>query len=209
MSNPPNLYLDRRGGFRAAKGFKKGMADKLMRPEEFEALLTASAEDDGPHSLVSYALFALSGNFGLRCTEAINLTFSDFASVHFGYFTVQTLKKKASQQDRVYIGRKGIPMVDAILEERRGAVKKEDGLFSFGSRFARYLFAYYAKLAGISNNVSFHSLRHTAAKMMHTATGDMRIVNAFLRHRPTSTEIYVYPSADEMSTAMDKKGVIR
>jgi len=108
----------------------------------------------------------------------------------------------------------GIDFLRMIVDRRvreRGEI-----LFPFCSRTARYLFAFYAKEAGISRNVSFHALRHTAARMLleavtktDLAVKGMNIVKAFLRHSPTPTEIYTRPTPQDMMRAMDLKGVVR
>lgn len=207
-----DLYTKIRGGFRAAKGQRKSDQDKMMSRPEFAALLGAAGADRSRHGGDAYDLFALSGNFCLRCSECLELNFEHFRSLPMGYFRVHTLKKKSEGQDRVYTGVGGLGLVEQILERRRK--RSDEVLFPFSSRTARYLFGFYSDLAGLSANVSFHSLRHTAAKMMLEAIGRRmdypdRIVNAFLRHKPTTTEIYLTPSAEDMTHAMDLKGIIR
>jgi integrase len=210
-----NIYTMIRGGFRCAKGQRKGMEDKFMLAEEFKALLSVAREDDRRYGMEAWGLFALAGNFGLRCSETLDLGFEDFKPLAMGYFRVRTLKQKANQEDRVYTGKDGGKLLSEIVAERRKS-SGSDLLFPFTSRTARYLFGFYAKEAGLSKNTSFHSLRHTAARMMLEATGggdpqkgQMRIVKKFLRHKPTATEIYTEPTAAEMMRAMDLKGMIR
>lgn len=206
------LYTKIRGGFRAAKGQRKSAQDKMMSRQEFAALLGCAGSDKSRHGGDAYDLFALAGNFALRCSECLELNFDHFKQINLGYFRVHTLKKRSEGSDRVYTGEHGLNLAIKILERRRK--NGTDLLFPFSSRTARYLFGFYSDLAGLSPNVSFHSLRHTAAKMMLEAIGGKidypeRIVNAFLRHKPTTTEIYLTPSAEDMTYAMDLKGIIR
>lgn len=203
-----------RGGFRCVEGFRKSKDDKFLSPAEFKALLDAARADTRRYGSDAYCLFSMSGNFGLRCSEALDLRFDDFRTLQHGYFRVRTRKKRRVLEDRVYTGTAGGQLVREIVECRRRL--SDEFLFPFSQRTARYLFAYYADRAGISPNVSFHSLRHTAARMMLIATGggdplkgSMRIVRAFLRHEPSATDFYTDPTPEEMIRAMDLKGVVR
>ena len=209
-----DIFEMRKGGFRAAKGFKKSEDDKFMTREEFESLLDVARGDKRKYGTDAYDLFAIAGNFGLRCSEAIDLERDDFRTISMGYFRVRTLKKRAEIEDRVYVGRTGIEFLREIVERRSKG--RTDKLFPFCSRTARYLFAFYGREAGLSRNVSFHSLRHTAARLLLEAVRNseyavmgMNIVKAFLRHTPTPTEIYTRPTPEVMMKAMDLKGVIR
>lgn len=211
-----DVFNVKRGGYRAAKGESKSSQDKVLQRQELQALLDAPKTDRRRYGYDAYDLFAISGNFGLRCSEALDLEFADFKSLTMGYFRVRTLKQKKNQADRVYVGEKGADLLNDILASRRRISAKSDKLFCFGARTARYLWAFYCEKAGISPNVSFHSLRHTAARMMLTALRKtdlaneaMNIVTAFLRHKPSSTQIYTEPSAEEMIQAMNLKGVVR
>lgn len=211
-----DVFNVHRGGYRAAKGYAKSAQDKILQRAELQALLDAPKTDRRRYGYDGYDLFAIAGNFGLRCSEAIDLEFNDFSSLRSGYFRVRTLKKKKSLEDRVYTGDAGRKLLEDVLESRRRIAKGSDCLFPFGARTARYLWAFYAEKAGISPNVSFHSLRHTSAKMLlqslrktELASEAMNIVTCFLRHKPTATQIYTEPSAEEMIQAMNIRGVVR
>lgn len=212
-----DVFDVKRGGYRAAKGESKSSQDKVLQRQELQALLDAPKADTRRYGYDAYDLFAIAGNFGLRCSEALDLEFDDFSSLRSGYFRVRTLKKKKHLSDRVYTGDAGAKLlVDVLASRRRIVGPKGTVLFPFGARSARYLFAYYAEKAGISPNVSFHALRHTAARMLLTsmrktelANEAMNIVTCFLRHKPSSTQIYTEPSAEEMIEAMNLRGVVR
>lgn len=212
-----DVFSVQRGGYRAAKGWAKSAQDKILQRVELQALLDAPKSDRRRYGYDGYDLFAIAGNFGLRCSEALDLEFEDFTSLKSGYFRVRTLKKKKHLADRLYTGDKGRELCVSILESRRRIVGTQgEKLFPFGARSARYLFAFYAQKAGISPNVSFHALRHTAAKMLIVAlrktelAGEANnIATAFLRHKPTATQIYTEPSAEEMIQAMNLRGVMR
>jgi integrase len=211
-----DVFDVQRGGYRAAKGQSKSSQDKVLQRQEFQALLDAPKSDRRRYGYDGYDLFAISGNFALRCSEALDLEFDDFKSLTMGYFRVRTLKQRKNQADRVYTGDKGKTLLEDLIASRKRIVGRGDKLFPFGARSARYLFAFYAEKAGISPNVSFHALRHTAARMMlmslrktDLANEAMNIVTAFLRHKPSSTQIYTEPSAEEMIQAMNLKGIVR
>lgn len=210
-----DVFQTSRGGYRAAKGWRKSSQDKFLSRDEVASLLRAAASDRRKYGINAYDLIALAVNFGLRCSEALDLKQEDFKTLPMGYFRVRTLKRRAFVEDRLYTGREGAKFVAEIVERRR-QMTKDSVLFPFGARTARYLFAFYADKAGISPNVSFHALRHTAARMLldslegtKYAAKAMNIVQTFLRHRPTSTQIYTEPTADVMMAVMDLKGIIR
>lgn len=207
-----DVYTVIRGGYRAVKGRRKSPQDKFLSRAELETLFRKARADGRVAGADAYALFALAGNFGLRSIEALSLELDHFKTLSMGYFRVWTAKKKGAQDDRVYVGRKGVDAVRQILDGRRA--RSRDVLFPFTTRTARYLFAFYAERAGISPNVSFHALRHTAARMMLQAIKGQfeypeRIVQAFLRHKPTTTGIYLEPSPEDMMKAADLKGIVR
>lgn len=205
-----DIFGARRGGFSNSKGNKKSPHDKAMAVTELKDLLRCAGEDLSVHGRNAYALITIAGNFGLRCSEAIDLEQKDFETMRHGYFRVRTLKKKAREVDRAYMGTKCLKYMERLLNERKELHKTK--LFPFGDRAARYLFAYYAQTAGISANVSFHALRHTSARMLLSAQKDgpfahvaMDIVEHFLRHAPTSTRIYTQPSHEDMIEALNRK----
>jgi len=213
-----DIFNVHRGGYRAAKGESKSSQDKVLQRTELQALLDAPKSDHRRYGYDAYDLFAIAGNFGLRCSEVLSLEFDDFSSIRSGYFRVSTLKRRKNLQDRVYTGDAGRKLLEStVLPSRRRVVgPKGSILFPFGARTARYLFAYYAEKAGISPNVSFHALRHTAARMLlmsmrksELANEAMNIVTCFLRHKPSSTQIYTEPSAEEMIQAMNLRGVVQ
>lgn len=211
-----DVFNVKRGGYRAAKGESKSSQDKVLQRQELQALLDAPKSDRRRYGYDAYDLFAISGNFGLRCSEALDLEFADFSQLRSGYFRVSTLKRRKNLQDRVYTGDKGQQLLEDVIASRRRIAGKSDKLFCFGARTARYLWAFYCEKAGISPNVSFHALRHTAARMLlmsmrktDLANEAMNIVTAFLRHKPSSTQIYTEPSAEDLIQAMNLKGVVR
>ena len=102
-----DVFRVMRGGFRSAKGHRKSDQDKVLAPKEFQALLNATHPDLRRYGRDAYDLFAITGNYGLRCTEAISLERDDFKTIAMGYFRVHTLKKRAKEHDRIYAGRDG------------------------------------------------------------------------------------------------------
>lgn len=209
----PDVFSVVRGGYRAAKGWKKSDQDKFLGAGELSTLLSSARSDRRRYGADAWALFALASNFGLRQSEVLDLSFKDFSSLEMGYFRVRSLKKRAVQPDRLYVDPVHHKLCSDVLKGR-SAVTKGEKLFPFSPRTARYLFGYYAAAAGISPNVSFHALRHTAARFMLQAIGGEfdypeRIINTFLRHAPSTTMIYLQPTPEDMIRAMKLKGVYR
>jgi len=210
-----NVYSVVRGGFRAAPGFRKSPQDKVLSVREAANLLRAALSEGPPHGTISWCIFAMAVNFGLRSKELISLRRQeDFRTLDSGYFRVLSAKKRGVQEDRIYVDPRHASLIREILQRTSSRSRL---LFPFTTRSIRYFFAYYAARAGISPNVSFHALRHTAAKLVLEAASSIRdlapkamnIVSAFLRHKPTTTQVYTYPSDEEMLRVMAKKELIR
>jgi len=202
-----DVFETHRGGCGGRRGMKKGRQDKILSAEEFSALLAAARADRRVYGTRGYGMFFFAGNFGLRCGEAMDLRKDDFKTLRFGYFTVRTLKKKAQEEDRVYVGRNGLSVVARVLAMFPGG-RGAERLFPYTTRTGRHFFAYYADKAALSRNVSFHSLRHCAARRLYGVCKDRGVVNAFLRHKPETTEIYTDPSPEELMAWMDKMGLV-
>jgi integrase len=79
-----DIFTVLRGGYRAAKGMKKGDQDKFLSRLELQALLRAAGSDPRKYGWDARDLFFISGNFGLRCSEAIDLELGDFKTLHLG-----------------------------------------------------------------------------------------------------------------------------
>lgn len=210
----PDVFTVVRGGFRAAKGFRKASQDKVLSLQELKAVLSRASSDPRKYGRDAWDLFVMAANFGLRAIEVRSLEWDDFRSLEMGYFRVPTAKKRASISggDRMYVDPSHVELIRSVLDSRRKA-SRSGLLFPMSERTLRYLWAYYADKARLSPNVSFHALRHTAARMVLEAAKGMeypeRIVNAFLRHKPTTTQIYLQPTAAEMIEVMRRKGVVR
>ena len=220
MTEPDRIYNTRKGGFRKARGWKQSEMDKFMEPDELRRLLQTCSDGVGQgrmHAQFAWSTIAIAGNLGLRCGETIGLRHDDFKHLRDNYLIVRTLKRRAHIEDRLYVGEGEKELLYEILEYHPG--KLMDKLFRLGERSIRFIFAYYAKLAGLSHNLSFHALRHTAARMIMTAAkavGDenpIRHVTARLRHAPGANQvmamIYTTPSPAERIAVANHKGVIR
>ncbi len=74
-----------------------------------------------------------------------------------------------------------------------------------GTGYVRAMVARLAKKAGIDKRVSPHTLRHTAAKRLLEACGNIRQVQEFLGHRNVSTtQVYTEVTASEVRQAVDE-----
>lgn len=207
-----DIWSYRKGGLEP--GEKKGDDYKYLTAAQLARLLAVTGNDSSAHALTAYDLFAISGNFGLRCLECKTLEFDDFKYLEDdNYFIVRTAKKRAPVRDMLYVGKAEKKLLAGIVQRRR-ELERGKILFTLPDRAVRKYFAWFAAKANIHPNVSFHSLRHTAARLfLSAADNDMRFPIARLRHKvggkgQSSTFIYTKPSPEEMIAVANKKGAI-
>ena len=135
---------------------------------------------------------------GIRVTELISLTYSNT------YFDEQFIivKGKGDKQRLVPISEKAIKEIRNYLIDRNNiTVKKgfEDTLFlnRRGGGLSRitvfHIIKEQAKIAGISKNISPHTLRHSFATHLLEGGANLRAIQMMLGHESiTTTEIYTH-----------------
>lgn len=145
------------------------------------------------------AMLELLYGCGLRVSELITLRLSDLF-FREGFIRV---RGKGNKERLVPIGRAAIRQISLYIENIRSGInvnkKSEDVLFlsRFGKGLSRVMLFYIirdtAKLAGIVNDISPHTLRHSFATHLVENGADLRAVQEMLGHASiTTTEIYTH-----------------
>jgi integrase/recombinase XerD len=168
---------------------------------QVERLLAGPKGD--PLGLRDRALLETLYGAGLRASEALGLRMQDI-DLDVGF--VRTVGK--GQKERVVpLGRKAIEAVRAYNERGRrllggaGTIKAPElFLNNRGRRLSRQglhlIVKRYAREAGLPNDVSPHTLRHSFATHLLEGGADLRAVQEMLGHADLSTtQIYTHVSA--------------
>ena len=140
---------------------------------------------------------------GLRVSELCSLKINDVDD------TFVKVKGKGSKERMVPIGKKAIEAIDHYLVHFR----KEDQIpYLFISRqknrldrvFVWKRIRFYAKRAGIKQNISPHMLRHSFATHLLENGADLRIIQEMLGHANiATTDRYTHVSQKHLKSAFD------
>ncbi len=135
-----------------------------------------------------YHLFKLMVNTGMRISEALNLTPDDVTFAEDR--AIIKIRGKGNKERSIVVSRNIIEnAINAGLFEKKRAVR------SVQNAFKRYL-----KKAGISKDVTPHSLRHTFAILMLERGVPLNVLQSVLGHESlTTTAIYLKISPKNIS----------
>ena len=149
---------------------------------------------------------------GLRASEAVSLRLQDI-DLEVGF--VRTMGK-GSKERVVPLGRKAVEAVGSYLSRgrprlgRAGALKPPEVFLNVrGGGLSRQglhlIVKKYARLAGLSDEVSAHTLRHSFATHLVEGGADLRAVQEMLGHADLSTtQVYTHVSAAHLRRVYDE-----
>jgi integrase/recombinase XerD len=178
---------------------------KAITVAEVEAILDAAGADGTPRSLRDRALIEVLYATGARISEAVGLDVDDLdrdsASV--------LLRGKGGKERVVPVGRLAVDAVDAYLVRGRpalaGAGARGPALFvnHRGGRLTRQsawtILAAAVQRAGVTADVSPHTMRHSFATHLLDGGADVRVVQELLGHASvTTTQIYTLVTVDRL-----------
>jgi len=178
---------------------------KAITVEEVERLLDGASLEDTPVALRDRALLELLYGTGARISEAVGLTIDD---VDMQSATV-LLRGKGGRQRLVPLGRLAQEAVEAYLVRARPALAvKGTGtvillLNTRGAPLSRQsawaVIQTAAGRAGLTMDVSPHTLRHSFATHLLEGGADVRVVQELLGHASvTTTQIYTLVTVDHI-----------
>ncbi|GEN47318.1 site-specific tyrosine recombinase XerD [Ligilactobacillus pobuzihii] len=187
---------------------EKHLPEVLSRHEVEQLLETPNVGE--PLGLRDRAILELMYATGLRVSEVINLKLAD---LHLPVGLLKTIGK--GQKERIVpIGDTAAYWIDEYLEHGRVKLLKEkrsDFLFLnfHGNQLTRQGIWKNLKIqvqkAGITKNITPHTLRHSFATHILENGADLRIVQELLGHADISTtQIYTHLSKRRLSEIYDK-----
>lgn len=181
----------------------------VLSIEEIDRLLQAPIEDT-PLGLRNRTLLEVMYATGLRVSELVNLKMSD---LHLQLGLIQTLGK-GDKERIIPIGEIAIDWLTRYFNESRIVLLKDkESPYVFlndrGNQISRQgIWKIIKKLvttAGITKDVSPHTLRHSFATHILENGADLRIVQELLGHADISTtQIYTHISKKRLSEVYDE-----
>jgi len=177
---------------------------KALSVDRVLALLDAAggpADVAGPRQLRDRALLELLYSTGARISEVVGLDVDDLDTDNRSV----VLAGKGGKQRLVPVGRPALAAVQAYLVRGRPALiaRSEPALFlnARGGRLSRQsawqVLQTAAARAGISTDVSPHTLRHSFATHLLDGGADVRVVQELLGHASvTTTQVYTMVTVD-------------
>jgi integrase/recombinase XerD len=177
---------------------------RALTVDEVEQLL-AGCIGDGPAALRDRALLELLYSTGARISEAVGIDRDD---LDVDGRTV-LLRGKGGKQRIVPVGRPALAAVDAYLVRARPALaargRGSAGLLlnARGARLSRqsawHALRGAADAAGLTSDVSPHTLRHCFATHLLAGGADVRVVQELLGHASvTTTQVYTHVTVDTL-----------
>ena len=178
---------------------------KAITVSEVEAILDAAGADGTPRALRDRALLEVLYATGARISEAVGLDVDDLdldtASV--------LLRGKGGKERIVPVGRLAVASVGAYLVRGRpglvGSGRGGPALFvnHRGGRLTRQsawsIVAAAVERAGVTAEVSPHTMRHSFATHLLDGGADVRVVQELLGHASvTTTQIYTLVTVDRL-----------
>ena len=177
---------------------------KALSVDRVLALLDAAggpADVAGPRQLRDRALLELLYSTGARISEVVGLDVDDLDTDNRSV----VLAGKGGKQRLVPVGRPALAAVQAYLVRGRPALiaRSQPALFlnARGGRLSRQsawqVLQTAAERAGISTDVSPHTLRHSFATHLLDGGADVRVVQELLGHASvTTTQVYTMVTVD-------------
>ena len=182
---------------------------KALPLSDVEAILEAAGEPGTTLALRDRALLEVLYGTGARISEAVGLDVDDVRFEEATEDAVVKLLGKGGKERVVPIGSFALRAIDAYLVRGRpelvAAGKGTPALFlnARGGRLSRQsawaILVKAAERAGVTSDVSPHTLRHSFATHLLDGGADVRVVQELLGHASvTTTQIYTLVTVDSL-----------
>ena len=181
---------------------------QILSVEEIDALMIA-ADGDEPLELRNRAMLELLYGSGLRITELIGVRLGDL-HLNMGFLNVLG---KGNKERIVPLGEEGRYSLRRYLDKGRPILKKVPGDIVFvnnrGQSISRVGFYKTLKKlalkAGITKDVSPHTLRHSFASHLLENGVNLRMVQELLGHEDISTtQIYTHINKKQLKSVYEE-----
>jgi integrase/recombinase XerD len=177
---------------------------RVLTVDDVEQLL-AGCIGDGPTALRGRTLLELLYSTGARISEAVGLDLDDLDTTQ----RTVLLRGKGGKQRIVPVGRPALAAVEAYLVRARPALAARGRgspallLNTRGARLSRqsawHVLRGAADAAGLTADVSPHTLRHCFATHLLAGGADVRVVQELLGHASvTTTQVYTHVTVDTL-----------
>ncbi|MFQ5826354.1 MAG: site-specific tyrosine recombinase XerD [Dehalococcoidia bacterium] len=183
---------------------------KPISPEEVERLLEQPTAHAGPEAKRDKAMLELLYASGMRVSELVSLNLED---VNIVDGTVRCLGK-GSRERIVPIHPQACQAVGEYVAEARSQMQDHEGeralfLNRRGGRLTRQGFwqilKEYARQAGLTGEITPHTLRHSFATHMLRGGANLRSVQEMLGHRNISTtQVYTHLTSEHVRQAYER-----
>ena len=178
---------------------------KALPLSDVEAILTAAGEEGTTLAKRDRALLEFLYGTGARISEAVGLDIDDFDAAEGSVL----LRGKGSKQRIVPVGSLAIAAVEAYARSARPALvsAKTPSAAMFlnarGGRLSRQsawtVLVKAAERAGVTADVSPHTLRHSFATHLLDGGADVRVVQELLGHASvTTTQVYTLVTVEKL-----------
>lgn len=182
---------------------------KVLSTEECKRLLETPDRSDA-QGLRDAAMIALLYATGLRVSELVSLRMHELSLTEGLVRTVG----KGSKERIVPVAPLAVHLVRRYLSEARPEFERDPGedavfLTRLGRPFSRGGFwgrlKIYVRLAGLPEDTSPHTLRHSFATHLLSGGADLRAIQEMLGHSSLSTtEIYTHVSMEDLRRIYDE-----
>lgn len=183
---------------------------KPITLKQVRALLDQPAKQSTPEAKRDRAMLELLYASGMRVSELISLNVDDIDTD--GGFV--RCFGKGNKERMIPIYRQATLIVDEYIREARPQIVRRDSekalfLNRRGERLTRQGFWQilkgYAKAAGLNEEITPHTLRHSFATHMLNGGADLRSVQELLGHANISTtQVYTHLTSDHVRRTYDK-----
>ena len=179
-----------------------------LSEEEVDALLSAP-DLSSPSGLRDKAMLETMYSSGLRVSELLKLEKGQ-VNLTKGIITVFG---KGAKERKVPIADYAVDYIKQYIKEVRNKGENKESKYLFlsmkGEPLSRIYFfkqvKKYSELAGITTNVSPHTLRHSFATHLLNHGAQLRIVQGMLGHTNiATTQIYTHVSSEKLKSDYDK-----
>jgi integrase/recombinase XerD len=187
---------------------KRKSLPTILNVEEVDALMVA-ADGDDPLELRNRAMLEVLYGCGLRISELLEIRLSDL-HINKGFINIHG---KGNKERIVPIGFEAAYALKQYIDRGRTELKKVPGDIVFvntrGSEMSRVGFYKVLKnltvKAGISKDVSPHTLRHSFASHLLDNGVDLRVVQELLGHEDISTtQVYTHISKQQLKKVYEE-----